>query len=149
MQHAEQFVASVEQLKGEPIKPLPIFSTPQLPQTMPALKRNPFSPVVNNNWLKPNMAHTRGPLEAFALSQLHMVGTMSEKSKVWALISAPDGAIYTIEVGQYIGQNYGKVTSITPEKITVQETLSDGLGGWLVHTQNLPITISGQQENSP
>lgn len=149
IKHAEAFVAKTEQTKGAPIQPLPQFSTPELPLTTPALKRNPFAPMVNNNMLKPDTAHPKTPLESYPLSQLHLVGILSQQNKIWGLISSPDGSIYNIEVGQYIGQNYGQVTEITPEKIVVQETLSDGLGGWLIHTKELPITSGAEQDSSP
>lgn len=145
MKKSEDFVSQVQQTKGQQVEPLPQFSTPVLPQATPNIPRNPFAPAVENQQLKPDTSHQPGPLESFPLTDLHYVGVLSQSNQIWGLIITPTGAIYSIAIGQYIGQNYGKVTQITPQKITIQETVSDGIGGWVTRTKELPITSGGQQ----
>ncbi|MBY0544552.1 MAG: pilus assembly protein PilP [Gammaproteobacteria bacterium] len=104
---------------------------------------------MNNALIRPQGEHPKGPLESYPLSQLHLVGTLSKGSEVWGLISTPDGTIYHISNGEYIGQTSAKVVGITPQKLTVQETISDGLGGWNTHIKELPITTPSQQDTAP
>jgi len=148
MQKTHEFVASVEQTKGNKIDPLPHFTIPQLPPHSTIPQRNPFAPGVENQQVKPDTNHAKGPLESFPLADLHFVGTLSGSDQLWGLISVPSGAVYNISKGQYIGQNYGKVVQITPQKIIIEETVSDGLGGWTTRTQELPITTQ-QQDSLP
>lgn len=149
IKNVQTFISSIKQTKGKPVEPLPQITTPELSQNKALQKRNPFSPAIENQKIQPDTQHTKGPLESFPLSQLHFVGVLSQKNQIWALISSPDGAIYNIAIGQYIGQNYGKVSQITNKEITIQETLSDGLGGWTVHTKELPLTTNSQQDAPP
>jgi type IV pilus assembly protein PilP len=149
MEKTQEFVTKVQQSKEQNVEPLPQFTTPALPQNTQNISRNPFAPAVENQQLKPDTSHPPGPLESFPLTQLLYVGTLSQSNQIWGLISTPTGAIYSIAIGQYIGQNYGKVTQITPQKITVQETVSDGLGGWVIRMKELPITSGVQQGSQP
>lgn len=149
MKQTQEFVEKTQQTKSQTVEPLPQFTTPELPQSTPIIQRNPFSPLVENTQLKPDTNHIPGPLESFALTDLHYVGILSQSNMQWGLISAPNGAIYSVTIGQYIGQNYGKVTQITSDKIVITETVSDGLGGWTIRKKELAITTGGQQGTSP
>ncbi|MFN7096325.1 MAG: pilus assembly protein PilP [Gammaproteobacteria bacterium] len=149
MKKTQEFVAQVQQTKEKNVEPLPAFNSPQLPTGAQTIKRNPFAPVIENQQLKPDTNHIPGPLESYPLTQLKYVGILTEANKNWGLISTPSGAIYSIAMGQYIGQNYGKVINITQQKITVQETVSDGLGGWVTRMKELPLTTNSQQGSAP
>ncbi|MEF1339522.1 pilus assembly protein PilP, partial [Vibrio rotiferianus] len=43
---------------------------------------------------------------------------------------APNGTVYKVHAGQYIGKNNGKVTHVTHSYLLINETLPDGLGCW-------------------
>ena len=70
--------------------------------------------------------HVTEPLERFSLDSLSMVGVLSRDNENWALILAPDGRTYQVNVGSYIGQNLGKVVSITNDQVNIIEMISDG-----------------------
>jgi type IV pilus assembly protein PilP len=146
MKSAENFVASVQKTPAPPVEPLPNFTTPQLNAVPPSFQRNPFSPPTEiNSASRPDANRPKEPLENFPLDGLHYVGEISEKDKIWALISAPDGMIYKISVGSHMGQNYGKVASILPTKIILLETIPDGLGGWTQRSTELLLTTTTQE----
>ena len=42
-----------------------------------------------------------------------------------------DGLIHRVVPGNYMGQNFGRITSITQSSIELVEIVSDGLGGYL------------------
>ncbi len=60
-----------------------------------------------------------------------MVGTLADKRASFGLVQTADGLVHRITVGNHIGQNYGRVTSITDSEIRLVEIISDGLGGYL------------------
>ena len=62
--------------------------------------------------LHPDTSRRREALESFPLDTLRMVGTLSQKSGMWAIIKAPDGLVYRVTRNNYMGQNYGRITKI-------------------------------------
>jgi type IV pilus assembly protein PilP len=59
-----------------------------------------------------------------------MVGTVEKDKVLWALVKIPDGAVQTVKSGNYMGQNYGEIVSISDGKMEMKETVSNGLGGY-------------------
>ena len=96
--------------------------------------RNPFAiPDLGSsvsNILRPDPARARQPLEGFALDSLKMIGTIGASNKT-GLVMTPDRVTYRVDIGQYIGQQNGKVVAVEPGKITLVELVSDGQGGWI------------------
>jgi type IV pilus assembly protein PilP len=72
----------------------------------------------------------REPLEAYPLETLSMVGMMLMAGKPVALIKA-DKNIYQIRAGNYLGQNFGVVTKITENDLTLKELIEDANGDWI------------------
>lgn len=86
--------------------------------------RNPFVPVVekaSNDSNAPDQNRPKEPLEAFPLDALRMVGVIRQDGSVWAVVSAPDGGVYKVKEGSYLGQNYGKVAKISDKQLDVEE----------------------------
>ncbi len=122
-----------------PIKPIPEVK-PYLRYIYPEHEKDPF----NKDMLAPDPGSreivdngieidtTRVPefLEGFPLDSLKMVGTVSKDDTLWALIRIPDGAVQSVKSGNYIGQNYGKITSITDINMSMMEIISNGLTGY-------------------
>ncbi|MCG0026270.1 pilus assembly protein PilP [Vibrio parahaemolyticus] len=80
-------------------------------------------------WQPPNRARS-GKLEKFPLSQLRLKGVMGMGNTVSGLVQAPNGTVYKVKPGQYLGRNNGKVTHVTHSYLLINETLPDGLGCW-------------------
>jgi len=80
--------------------------------------------------VSPDGSRVKETLESYPLETLTMMGTLEYDSAHWGLIKAPDGIIYRVKSGNYIGQNYGKISKVSDEDITLIEIVSDGLGGW-------------------
>ncbi len=89
--------------------------------------------------IQPDLGRRRESLEAFPLDTLRMVGTMSKGGNSSALVSSPDGLVSRIVVGNYLGQNYGQVTSIGQDKIELIEVVPDGLGAWIKRPASLAV----------
>lgn len=80
-------------------------------------------------WQPPSRTRT-GKLEKVPLSQLRLKGVMGIGSTVSGLVQAPNGTVYKVAPGQYLGRNNGKVIKITHSYLLIDETLPDGLGCW-------------------
>ena len=122
--------------KGK-VEPLPEF-TSHPPYAYAAQDiRDPFKPVVDIEVFsgpyrgpRPDENRPREPLEEFSLDSLRMVGTLAQSGSDWILIKDPDGLLHRVAIGHYIRKNYGKVTSINEEEVSLLELVSDKKGGW-------------------
>ncbi len=135
----DQYFAEHRSKTPTPIKPIPEVK-PYLRYVYPTHEKDPF----NKDMLAPNTGpreivnngieidSTRVPefLEGFPLDSLKMVGTVTKDKTLWALIKIPDGAVQSVRAGNYIGQNYGQIMSISDAKMSMRETVSNGLGGY-------------------
>jgi type IV pilus assembly protein PilP len=83
-----------------------------------------------DNGLRPDANRRKEPLEAFPLDSLRMVGTVERGGQRWAIIKDTDGTVHRIATGSYIGQNDGKIESISEEKMIINELVLDAAGTW-------------------
>jgi len=77
----------------------------------------------------PDPARPKEPLEAYPLESLRMVGTLSQKGVTYALVRA-DASVYRVKAGNYLGQNFGVITSINDNQINLKELVQDASGDW-------------------
>lgn len=84
----------------------------------------------NQNKLQPDFKRLKEAMENFPLENLKYVGTLKKGRQNVALMKAPDGQVYQVMVGNYMGQNYGIITRITPDEILVKEVVQDLSGDW-------------------
>jgi type IV pilus assembly protein PilP len=69
----------------------------------------------------------RQPLEAYPLDAITMVGSYVKKGQPYALLSVSDH-LYPAKIGDYIGQNYGKIMRVTESEISLREIGQDPAG---------------------
>ncbi|THB63893.1 MAG: pilus assembly protein PilP [Gammaproteobacteria bacterium] len=65
-------------------------------------------------------------LEGYTLDSLAMVGVMSQDETTWALIRSPEGTVHRLKVGEHMGQNSGKITSIDSTRVELVERVKTG-----------------------
>lgn len=132
-----QWVAQVKARKGAPLPALPVVKTFETYIYQDQDKRDPFEPAPpqansqNVAGPHPDQNRPREPLEAFPLDSLKMVGTIGTGGNVEALIQDPQGVIHLVRDGDYMGQNYGHVTDVTPSQVDLVELVPNGSGGWM------------------
>lgn len=78
----------------------------------------------------PDPNRRKGPLESFPLENLKMVGTLSQKREVFALIKTPDNNLYRVRAGDFMGQNFGRITDITESAVKLKELIQDSGNDW-------------------
>ena len=85
--------------------------------------------VVNSKLLDPELNRRKQPLEAFPLDTMRMVGSLKRQGQLVALVKV-DNLLYQVRSGSYLGQNYGRVNTITETDITLREIVQDPSGEW-------------------
>ncbi|KRB10214.1 pilus assembly protein PilP [Lysobacter sp. Root690] len=131
----EKWVAEVKAKPAPPLDPLPVMQQFETFEYTAQDMRDPFSTAFtdqdNGSGPRPEKERRKQPLEQFPLDGLDMVGTLGRGSGIVALVMAPDKVTYRVRPGAYMGQNDGRVTSVSEERIDLVELVPDGAGGWL------------------
>ena len=82
--------------------------------------------------LRPDLDRPKEPLEDFPLDTLRLKGTIDDVNGVkWGLIFAPDNTIHRVLEGNYMGQNHGRIISVSDQAIELTEIVPDGLGNYI------------------
>ncbi|WP_431100231.1 pilus assembly protein PilP [Roseateles noduli] len=113
------------------------FSTQKLTV---ALRREATQP---SSLLAAEMKRRREPLEAFPLDSMTMVGSVSRDGRPYALLRV-DNLLYQARVGDYMGQNFGRITKISETEITLREVVQDAAGEWIERTSTLQLQEQGR-----
>jgi type IV pilus assembly protein PilP len=93
------------------------------------IKGETVNVVSNSSLVAPELNRRKEPLENFPLDTMAFVGSLKKNDKEAALIRV-DKLIYQVNVGAYIGQNYGKISKITETELSVREIVQDASGEW-------------------
>ena len=128
----------IEETKKEPggrVEPLPEIKPYDTYVYSSSNIRSPFVPGGSGResaaGVRPEARRNREFLEQFSLDTLRMVGTLKLGGQYYGLVQAKDGRVQRVVVGSHMGQNEGKITEITPSKISLMEVVPDGLGGYI------------------
>jgi len=80
-------------------------------------------------------------LEAFPLDGLKLVGTLKQGSQPWIIINASDGTAHRATIGNYMGQNEGRIVEILldEQKVELVEVVKDPTGKWVDQTVILSV----------
>jgi type IV pilus assembly protein PilP len=130
-----QFIETTKTEPGGRVEPLPEVKPYDSFVYAGTIKRSPFVPggsgLGSNAGVRPTTNRNREFLEQFSLDTLKMVGTLKQGGANFGLVRVADGRVHKVAVGNYIGQNDGKITDIAANKISVTEVVPDGLGGYM------------------
>ncbi len=89
----------------------------------------------------PDTKRIKETLEKFSLENMRYVGILKSGQKVSGFIEA-EGYVYTVGVGNYLGQNYGRIESITDDSIILNELIEDSTGNWVSRKAELLLNSS-------
>jgi type IV pilus assembly protein PilP len=98
--------------------------------------REPFTPYSaasggGNGGVRPDANRRREFLERYPLDTLSMVGTIERAGNSYGLIRDPEGLIHQVQVGEHMGQNDGRIVTVSQSEVALIEIVSDGMGGFL------------------
>jgi type IV pilus assembly protein PilP len=138
----QQYANEVKARTGGHIEPLPQIKPFETYTYADQDLRSPFMPQaqllanatqlsgVSTTALHPDFNRNREYLEQFPLDGLKMVGTLTVNGTLFGLVKDSDNILHRVSIGNHMGQNYGKIVSITDSDIKLQEIVPDGQGGW-------------------
>ncbi|MBI1174220.1 MAG: pilus assembly protein PilP [Sideroxydans sp.] len=88
---------------------------------------------------QPDFDRHKEELEEFPLESLKMVGFLFQDNVGYAIIRSPDGKLHRVKQGNYMGQNFGKITEITDGEVTLKEMVQDSAGDWSERISSLQL----------
>ena len=129
----QRFITRVEHQPGGRVEPLPTVPKYETFTYDDQNMRSPFVPSepTGVGAIRPDSSRPRQYLERFPLDTLTMVGTMRLGNVVYGLVQTKDGIVHRVAIGNYMGQNDGRIIQITPTQIRLVEIVPDGLGGFV------------------
>lgn len=96
-----------------------------------------------NSLLTAEINRRKEPLEAYPLDNMSMVGSLTREGRRYALLRV-DSLLYQVKVGDYLGQNFGRITKISETEITLREVVQDAAGEWIERTSTLQLQETGR-----
>jgi len=111
------------------------FNSQKLTQ---AFRRDSQESAGNASLIAPELARRKEPLEAYPLDVVKMVGSMVKNGKPVALVTV-DKLLYQVNVGNYLGQNYGKIIAIAETNMKIREIVQDQTGDWVERMTTLEL----------
>jgi len=144
----QQYIDEVKSRPGRRIDPLPPIRPAPTFVYDAGTRRSPFVPDAPANIAAGNPDAVDGPspdrprefLEQFPLDALRMVGSLEINQLQAGLVQATDGLVHRVIVGNHLGQNYGRVTSISDSQIELVEIIPDGLGGYIQRPASIGLS---------
>ena len=100
-----------------------------------ALKQEAKQP---NSLLAAEINRRKEPLEAYPLDSMRMVGSVTKTGRPYALLKV-DNLLYQVKPGDYLGQNYGKITKISETDVSLREIVQDAAGEWIERVSTLQL----------
>ncbi|TVP82499.1 pilus assembly protein PilP [Thioalkalivibrio sp.] len=146
----QRYVEEVKARPGGDIEPIPSLD-PHDPYLYPGHDRSPFDssviarplpaePVGIPGDVDIDFDRPREPLESFPLDSLRLVGSLEQEGVRYALVRTPDRTIQSVRPGNYMGQNFGRITEITPREIRLVEVVPDAFGGYMERENSVALS---------
>ena len=89
------------------------------------------------------LTHNREDLEQYELDALRMVGILEDKKVLWGIVQDAEGVVHRVQVGNYLGRNYGKILNIQEDRIDLREIVKDSEGRWEEREASLALYEEG------
>ena len=96
-----------------------------------------------NSLLASELNRRKEPLEPYPLDSMSMVGSVARGPQPFALLRV-DNLLYQVKVGDYLGQNYGRVTRIAETEVLLREIVQDAAGEWIERQASLQLQESAR-----
>lgn len=103
-----------------------------------AFKQESTQVTANAGLITPELARRKEPLEAYPLDSIVMVGSLVKAGQPVALVKV-ENLLYQVRPGNYIGQNYGRISKIGETEVLLREIVQDAGGEWIERTATLQL----------
>lgn len=146
----EDYASQIRMRRPPPLAPLPEYALIEGFPYESGQRRDPFvmdketaaiTPANSeSDSLAPDPHRPRENLERFALDSLLMQGILQQDGSIWGLVLArEDKTLHRVAVGNYVGQNQGRIIRITEQRIDLIELIKDGAGRWMEREASLAL----------
>lgn len=136
------YIDNTKARPGNPPGALPSPVAPPKFEYVAGDRRSPFVPdrqlaarSAQDSVLGPDPNRPKEHLESEPLDSLRMRGTLNSQ----ALVQSQDGRVHRVSVGNYLGQNYGRIVSITESEIRLLEIVPGG-GGYVERPASIAMS---------
>ena len=131
-----RFVEDTKKEPGGRVEPLPEIKPYETFVYSASDLRSPFLPSSPGSGaglagVRPDQKRNREFLEQYSLDTLKMVGTLRLGGQMFGLVETKDGLVHRVTAGNHMGTAEGKITDISPSKISLIEIVPDSLGGYM------------------
>jgi type IV pilus assembly protein PilP len=131
-----RFIEDTKKEPGGRVEPLPEIKPYETFVYAASDMRSPFLPSspgagAGPGGVRPDQRRNREFLEQYSLDTLKMVGTLRLGGQMYGLVETKDGLVHRVTAGNHMGQAEGRITDITPSKISLIEIVPDSLGGYM------------------
>lgn len=141
-----QWMTQTRAAKAPPPEPLPDVK-PYSPREYDGVKSpEPFAQTKIGELNKtmsesPEAGRRHEPLEDFPLENFKMLGMLKKNGETYGVVRV-DNKIHHVKVGQYLGQNYGRVVRINDQEIVLRELVREGVSDWKEKMTSLKLEAS-------
>ena len=139
-----------QEARAEPLPPLG-RSTPFAYRAHD--RRSPFEPAAPVRPVErhqgtvpvmPDFHRPRQRLEHHAINRIAMVGTLSRGRARYGLVRDGDGVVHRVAVGDYLGEDHGRIRAIGSSNIDLIEIVPDGAGGWVERARTVSLNLPNE-----
>ena len=95
--------------------------------------------------LAPDTGRRKELLESYPLDTMKMVGTLQKGGVYYALLQI-DRAVHQVRAGQHVGQNFGLITGVSDDGLTIKEIVQDAVGDWVERMVKLELQESKESK---
>lgn len=140
----QRYMQEVKARPSNPVEPIPAMTKIE-PFTYHASNlRSPFKPSTQQlgalgGSLHPDQNRRKEALEAYPIDALTVVGMLEIGQAPWALIAGPNKTIHQVTIGNYLGQDFGKIIAVSKNTVTIKEIVPDGQGNWRNQERSLSL----------
>lgn len=122
----------------KPYEPFPYENSAGIPDPFKPRKQDSKN-VRSTGQNQPDIARPKQELEEYPLESMKMVGYLRKGNIGNAIIRSTDGKLHRVKVGNYVGLNFGQITSIAETEVKVKEMVQDGAGDWIERESTLQL----------
>ncbi|MCK6504631.1 pilus assembly protein PilP [Myxococcota bacterium] len=130
--------------------PPPVKELSELDKAIQAQDAYAYNPVGKRDPFRSFLASGEGagddvpttPLQRYEVDQYQLVGIIWGIERPRALVQDPEGVGHVMEVGTYIGKNWGKVTRINANEVVVTEEYQNIRGDLIVNDIRLALPVT-------
>ena len=110
----------------------------------PIGKRDPFRSFISGP--REDDIRSPTPLQRWDIDQFLLVGIVWGVDQPKAMVQDPENQSHVLEIGTYIGRNWGKVTQVTSDSVVITEEYQTIEGELVTEQVSLSLPVEEVQE---